>query len=49
MFSVVEEGYFVIVILIGMNLIYCFMIDGKSVYVYIIDLWLFGFGGFYNL
>ena len=36
-------------ILTGMNLIHCFMTDGKSVHAYSTDLWSFGSGGFYNL
>lgn len=36
-------------ILTGMNLIHCFMTDGKSVHAHSTDLWSFGAGGFYNL
>lgn len=36
-------------ILTGMNLIHCFMTDGKSVHAHSTDLWSFGSGGFYNL
>lgn len=36
-------------ILTGMNLIHCFMTDGKSVHAHSPDLWSFGSGGFYNL
>lgn len=36
-------------ILTGMNLIHCFMTDGKSVHAHSTDLWSFESGGFYNL
>lgn len=36
-------------ILTGMNLIHCFMTDGKSVHAHSTDLWSCGSGGFYNL
>lgn len=32
-------------ILTGMNLIHCFMTDGKSVHAHSTDLWSFGSGG----